>query len=127
MDLTLATPREYRPKRKIVQAASPRIKLTNDPREAVRDADVIYSDVWVSMGQEDQREERLKVFKPYQVNKNLLKKAKKDALIMHCLPAHRGEEITSGVIDSPHSIIFDQAENRLHLQKAILLLLLGKP
>ena len=127
VDLTLATPREYRPKRKIVQAASPRIKLTNDPRGAVRDADVIYTDVWVSMGQEDQREERLKVFKPYQVNKNLLKKAKKDALIMHCLPAHRGEEITSGVIDSPHSIIFDQAENRLHLQKAILLLLLGKP
>jgi ornithine carbamoyltransferase len=124
VNLTLATPREYKPARKILKGASPRIRLTNDPREAVKDADIIYTDVWVSMGQEAEREERLKAFKPYQVNRNLLKKAKKNPLIMHCLPAHRGEEITSGVIDSPNSIVFDQAENRLHLQKAILVLLL---
>lgn len=124
VNLALATPRGYEPKKEIVQSASRRIKITNDPGEAVKDADIIYTDVWVSMGEEKEREKRLKVFRPYQVNQNLLKKAKKDVLVMHCLPAHRGEEITSQVIDGSHSLVFDQAENRLHIAKAILVYLL---
>jgi ornithine carbamoyltransferase len=92
----------------------------------VKGADVIYTDVWVSMGQEAERRWRLEVFQPYQVNQALLQAAKPTALVMHCLPAHRGEEITAEVIDGPQSIVFDHAENRLHTQKAILHLLLGR-
>jgi len=86
----------------------------------VEKADVVYTDVWASMGQEAEREHRSRVFKTYQVNENLLSHAQEDYIVMHCLPAHRGEEITSGVIDGPHSVVLDQAENRLHVQKAIL-------
>lgn len=100
------------------------IFLTEDPHEAARGADVLYTDTWVSMGQEQEAETRRKVFKNYQINDSLLRLAKKGALVMHCLPAHRGEEITNEVLDGPNSIVFDQAENRLHVQKAILKFLL---
>ncbi len=89
-----------------------------------KNADVLYTDVWVSMGQEAEDKKRKKIFKDYQINSNILKAAKKDAIVMHCLPAHRGEEISSDVIDGPHSVVIDQAENRLHVQKAVLELLL---
>ncbi|WEX09075.1 ornithine carbamoyltransferase [Chelativorans sp. AA-79] len=101
------------------QANGGRITLTNDPEAAVRDADCVVTDTWVSMGQEH-RARGHNVFQPYQVNERLMSFAKKDALFMHCLPAHRGEEVTDAVIDGPHSVVFDEAENRLHAQKAVL-------
>ena len=93
--------------------------------QAVKDADVIYTDVWASMGQEAEAEERRKIFMPFQVNKDLIKHAKKDYIFMHCLPAHRGEEVTDDVVDSPNSVVFDEAENRLHTQKAAMALVMG--
>lgn len=99
--------------------------LTNDPAAAVKDADLIYTDVWASMGQEAEQAERAAIFANYQVNEELCSLAKPDYLFMHCLPAHRGEEVSSSVIDGPHSVIFDEAENRLHIQKAILAALMG--
>lgn len=102
-----------------------RIELTNDPMAAVKDVDVVYTDVWTSMGQEAEAEERRRIFSDYQVNEKLLSLAKKDALFMHPLPAHHGEEISSGLLDNPHSVVFAQAENRLHLQKALLAKLLS--
>ena len=102
------------------------VSTTHDPAEAVAGADVIYTDVWTSMGQEAETQERLKVFPPYQVNNNLVAKAKPGAIVMHCLPAHRGEEITDDVADGPQSLLFAQAENRLHAQKGILALLMGR-
>ena len=132
MKLVISTPPGYEPDKKILEgglklakATGADIKVLHEPGEAVKKADVIYTDVWVSMGMEKEREERLKVFKPYQVNERLISKAKKDVLVMHCLPAHRGEEITDDVLDGPNSIVFDQAENRLHVQKAILEFLMG--
>ncbi len=128
IQLTLACPEGYDPDRKIMakgkKEAREDISLYRDPLEAAKDADVLYTDVWVSMGQESENEERKKIFKNYQINKRLLKEARKDAIVMHCLPAHRGEEITSDVIDGPQSVVIDQAENRLHVQKAILEILL---
>ncbi|MFP4548294.1 MAG: ornithine carbamoyltransferase [Fidelibacterota bacterium] len=103
------------------KAGLSKIEYIRDPKEAVKDADVVYTDVWASMGQEDEAAERKKVFAPYQVNTELLSYAKKDVYAMHCLPAHRGDEITSEVVDGPHSIMFDEAENRMHIQKAIML------
>ena len=97
---------------------------THDPREAVAGADVVYTDVWASMGQEEEAAERARVFAPYQVNEELMAQAKPDAIAMHCLPAHRGQEITDGVCDGPHSALWDQAENRMHAQKAVLVELL---
>ena len=102
-----------------------RLVITRDPAEAVKDADVVYTDVWISMGQEAERERRLEVFSRYQLSERLLAFAKASAVVMHCLPAHRGEEITDAVVDGPQSIVLDQAENRLHAQKAIVLDLLG--
>ncbi|MCH8156635.1 MAG: ornithine carbamoyltransferase [Nitrospinae bacterium] len=96
------------------------IEILEDPHAAVKDADVIYTDVWVSMGQEEKADEKKSLLKPYQINRQLLESARKDVLVMHCLPAHREMEITSEVMDGKHSIVFDQAENRLHLQKALL-------
>ena len=126
---TLACPQGYDPDQGILEYASKNnadVALYRDPVKAVKKADVIYTDVWASMGREEEYKERIKRFKDYQVNEELVKHAKKDALIMHCLPAHRGEEITAGVIDGEHSVIYDQAENRLHVQKAILEILLSE-
>jgi ornithine carbamoyltransferase len=126
--LSLACPEKYKPdndilKRGMKDAKMP-ITVQDDPSEAVLDADVIYTDVWTSMGQEAEKEERRKIFKAYQVNQELLVRAKKDVIVMHCLPAHRGEEITDEVIDGPHSVVIDQAENRLHVQKSIMEILI---
>ncbi len=131
--MSVATPPGYEPNPEILEKAradaqqtGASFHLTHDPYEAVEEADVVYTDVWASMGKEKEREERAKIFAPYQVNFSLFSKAKKNAFFMHCLPAHRGEEVTDEVIDSPQSIVFDQAENRLHVQKAIMVLLLWK-
>ncbi|MEN6331276.1 MAG: ornithine carbamoyltransferase [Smithella sp.] len=126
--LALACPEGYDPDARIMargmKEAKEGITLYRDPLEAAQKADILYTDVWASMGQEAEQEERKKVFKYYQINKKVLKEAKKDALVMHCLPAHRGEEITADVIDGPHSVVIDEAENRLHVQKAIMEILL---
>jgi len=130
-DLTLACPAAHQPDRKVLvraqQEATSRIEVTSDPSLAAKDADVISTDTWVSMGQETEYRQRIKVFKEFQVNAHFLTVARKDVVVMHCLPAHRGEEITDEVMDGAHSIIFDQAENRLHLQKAILVTLMEGP
>lgn len=130
LNLHLACPQGYEPDRKIVEKATEdtsfKINLSSDPLEAAQDADIINTDTWVSMGQENERQKRVETFKNYQVNSSLLKVAKKDVLVMHCLPAHRGEEITDEVADGSHSIILEQAENRLHMQKAILEMLLAE-
>lgn len=122
--LTICTPRHYEPDAATLQnarkAGISTIEILSDPVQAVKDADIIYTDVWASMGQEEEAEKRRKIFKPYQVNSELLKHAKSDVNVMHCLPAHRGDEITDEVIDGPHSIVFDEAENRMHVQKAIM-------
>jgi len=117
--LTVATPKGYEPKEKLGK-----VKLTHKPKEAVKDADVIITDTWVSMGEEKEAKMRDKVFKPFQINSKLVKSAKSNYLFMHCLPAHRGFEVTSEIIDGKHSIVFDEAENRLHIQKALLYLLM---
>jgi ornithine carbamoyltransferase len=126
--LTIAYPKGHAPDPGIMSlagslGAAP--TLTEDPREAASGARVLYTDVWTSMGQEEEAEERKKKFAPYQVDEELMGLAEEDAIFLHCLPAHRGEEVTAGVIDGPRSRIFDQAENRLHAQKALLYLLLG--
>jgi ornithine carbamoyltransferase len=130
-DLTLACPAAHQPDRKVLgraqQEATSRIEVTSNPSLAAKDADVISTDAWVSMGQEKEYRQRIKVFKEFQVNAHFLTVARKDVVVMHCLPAHRGEEITDEVMDGAHSIIFDQAENRLHLQKAILVILMEGP
>ena len=120
----IATPKKYAPDKEVLKLAKAfaqetagRIFLTHSPKEAVTGADVIYSDVWVSMGQEKEARKRLKDFKGFQINGNLVKGAKKNFVFMHCLPAHRGQEVAAEVIDGSHSIVFDQAENRLHAQK----------
>lgn len=119
----LACPKGYEPNANVTQDAKrngARIVVTHDVAEAVRGADAVYTDVWASMGQEGERAARLKAFQGYQVNAAVVGMAKRDALVMHCLPAHRGEEITDETLESPRSIVFDQAENRLHVQKAIM-------
>ena len=128
MDMIVATPPGYEPDPTVVETCRRRggkVALTTDAREAAEGADVVYTDVWISMGQEAERERRHEAFQRYQVNETLLRFASPKALIMHCLPAHRGEEITDTVLDGPQSVILDQAENRLHAQKAIILHLLG--
>jgi len=126
--LDLACPEGYDPDESILRrgiAEAPAgVSLHRDPAEAVRDADVVYTDVWVSMGQEVERELRMKRFRGYQVNETLLERARKDVIVMHCLPAHRGEEITAEVIDGPRSVVIDEAENRLHVQKAVMEILM---
>jgi ornithine carbamoyltransferase len=133
MHLTAATPEGYEPTPTVVQQARAMametgsvINVIHDPQEAVANADVVYTDTWTSMGQEAEAEARRKVFPPYQVNQSLLAGARANAGVMHDLPAHRGEEITDDVADGPQSWIFDQAENRLHAQKAILVSLLAR-
>ncbi len=125
LNIHVATPKGFEPDKAALKEAKKVAKTFYHPKVAVKDADVIYTDVWVSMGQEKEAQEKKEIFKEFQVNKNLVQLAKKSALIMHCLPAHRQEEITSEVIDSKNSIVFDQAENRMHVQKAILIKLLG--
>jgi ornithine carbamoyltransferase len=129
--MSVATPAGYGPKKEILEQAlefarvsGAEIELGNDPAQAVKSAHAVYTDVWASMGQEAEAEERNKLFAPYQVNEALLANARKDALFMHCLPAKRGLEVTDEVMESPQCVAFDQAENRLHVQKAILLMLL---
>jgi ornithine carbamoyltransferase len=126
--LSLACPEQYEPDAAILargmREAIRGITLHRDPLDAVSDADVIYTDVWTSMGQEAEKDERTKVFQSYQINSSLLARARDNAIVMHCLPAHRGEEITDEVIDGPHSVVIDQAENRLHVQKAIMEILM---
>ncbi len=131
INITLGCPEGYGPHPQVLSKAKREAKrngceivVTNDPREAVKEADIVYTDVWTSMGKEKEHQEREKIFKPYQVNSKLVKWAKKDYLFMHCLPAHRGEEVTDEVADSKNSIIFDQAENRLHTQKALMALIM---
>ena len=128
VEMRVATPPGYEPSPAVVKAAQQAngcIRLTHDPAEAVAGADAVYTDVWTSMGQEAEAEARRQLFRPYQVNGELMRRAKPQALFMHCLPAHRGEEVTDEVMESPNSVVFDQAENRLHIQKAILLALLS--
>jgi len=129
--ISVATPKGYEPSAEIADAARELavisgggVEVVHDPIEAVAGADAVYTDVWASMGQESEAADRRKIFAPYQVNQNLFSCAAKHAVFMHCLPAHRGDEVTEAVIDSPRSVVFDQAENRLHIQKAILVLLL---
>jgi len=131
LDLAVATPKGFEANKAIVKESlkearksGAKIQFSNNAKAAVKGADCIYTDVWISMGHEKERKKRLKAFDGFQVNKKLVSLAKKNCLVMHCLPAHRGEEITDEIIDSPNSIVVDQAENRLHVQKAILLLLL---
>lgn len=129
INLTIACPEGYEPDPDVLERAREiarsEIIILRDPREAAGRADVVYTDVWVSMGQEKEADERRKRFRPYQVNMDLLRCAKRDVIVLHCLPAHRGEEITDDVIDGPYSVVFDQAENRLHTQKALLEFLLA--
>ncbi|MEW6592085.1 MAG: ornithine carbamoyltransferase [Candidatus Hadarchaeota archaeon] len=128
-----ACPKGYGPPEDVVAQAvknskksGAKIEILNDPEKAVNGADVIYTDVWVSMGQEKESEQKMKVFRPYQVNAGLVKLAKPNVIVMHCLPAHRGLEITDEVIDGPHSVVWDQAENRMHSQKGLIVHLLAK-
>lgn len=122
--LNIACPDPYRPDQTILRTASSYVEVCNDPRSAVKDADLVVTDVWASMGHEQEHEKRLTVFAPYQVNSELMTQAKQDALFMHCLPAHRGEEVSAEVIDGPQSVVWEEAENRLHSQKALLEFLL---
>ncbi|BCA55628.1 Ornithine carbamoyltransferase [Nitrospira sp. KM1] len=133
MSVALGCPSGYQPDQHVVDLArleaaktGATIDLSHDPHTAVKEADVIYADVWISMGREREQARRLKVLAPYQVNMRLVGRAKPDVIVMHCLPAHRGEEITADVLDGPQSVVIDQAENRLHMQKAILTQLLGE-
>ncbi len=130
--IRVATPKKYEPEARIVADAraiaeqtGAVIEVMNDPHKAVAGVDAIYTDTWASMGWEHEAEKRARIFAPYQVNENLTAAAAPNAVYMHCLPAHRGQEITDAVMDSPRSVVFDQAENRMHVQKAILLLLMG--
>ncbi|NLC63820.1 MAG: ornithine carbamoyltransferase [Thermoanaerobacterales bacterium] len=132
MDIAIASPKGYQPQQDVMEKANScakltgaKITITDDIFVAAKDADIVYTDVWASMGHESEQIDRLKVFKRYQVNDELLKVASDDVMVMHCLPAHRGEEITNEVIEGPHSVVFDEAENRLHVQKAILSLIMG--
>ena len=132
IDCAIASPEGYMPDSQVTLNAKDDAKksgadliITDDPVEAIKDADIVYTDTWVSMGQEAEKAERIKIFMPYQVNKELFKNAKADALFMHCLPAYRGYEVTEDVIDGKNSVIFDEAENRLHAQKAIMATLMA--
>lgn len=128
-DLTLACPKGYQPNSKVLKWALSKAKssilLTDDPMVAVKGADVLNTDVWASMGQETEQKKRLEAFSGFQLNAKTVKLAKKDCIVMHCLPAHREEEITDEVIEGPHSVVWDEAENRLHVQKAIMARLMG--
>lgn len=128
-EVRISTPKGYEPNQKIMETAEKSgasVKIFEHPEEAVADSDVVYTDTWVSMGSENEKDMRIKVFSPYSVNEDLMKIASKNAIVMHCLPAHRGEEITDGVMESEQSVVWRQAENRLHAQKALLVKLLSR-
>jgi ornithine carbamoyltransferase len=127
LHVAVATPEGYAPNASVAAEAAKlgRITITNDPAEALAGAHAVYTDVWASMGQETEAAERARIFTPYQVNEALFALARPDAVFLHCLPAKRGQEVTDAVMESPLSVVFDQAENRLHAQKALLLMLLG--
>ncbi|AGC69229.1 ornithine carbamoyltransferase ArgF [Thermoclostridium stercorarium subsp. stercorarium DSM 8532] len=132
VDISVATPEEYTCMDKYVNIAKQialetgsRVEILTNPKDAVKDADIVYTDTWVSMGMENEKEKRVKVFAPYQVNRELFSLAKPDAIFMHCLPAYRGYEVTEDVIDGPNSVVFDEAENRLHAQKAVMVKLMA--
>ena len=127
MDLSVTSPNGYEPNltiiekaKKVGQSTGSKVIYTNSPEEAIKQADIVVTDVWTSMGQEAEQKERIQAFLPYQVNAKLCSHAKEDFIFLHCLPAHRGEEVTAEIIDGPHAVVFDEAENRLHAQKAIL-------
>ncbi|MGM0370263.1 MAG: ornithine carbamoyltransferase [Bacillota bacterium] len=131
MDISIASPANYQPQSEVIATAEKlakqsgaNIEILKEPKVAAQEADVVYTDVWASMGDEDEAEERKKVFKDYQVNQELMSLTAEDSIFLHCLPAHRGEEVTADVIDGASSVVFDQAENRLHLQKAIMVKLM---
>jgi ornithine carbamoyltransferase len=133
IDIAIASPEGYTCGQRFVNDAKAaaeksgsKVIMTSDPVEAISDADVVYSDTWASMGQEAEKEIRAKIFAPYTIDKKLFANAKKDAIFMHCLPAYRGYEVTEDVIDGPNSVIFDEAENRLHAQKAVLVKLMAR-
>ena len=132
INFSVATPKGYECDKGIMDGAKHRAKSigsvitqTNDPEEAISNADAVYTDTWISMGQEKEKEDRIKLFMPYQINKELYAHAKDDAIFLHCLPAYRGLEMTEDIIDSPFSVVFDEAENRLHAQKAVMAALMG--
>jgi ornithine carbamoyltransferase len=126
-ELTLACPKGYEPADKLLERAktTAKVRVVQDPLEAAEGADVINTDVWASMGQEDEQKERVRAFSGYTVDAKLMKRANKNAIFLHCLPAHRGEEVAADVIDGPQSRVWDEAENRLHIQKAIMAVLIG--
>jgi ornithine carbamoyltransferase len=131
MHISIACPHGYEPDTGVMRSAKreaaktgSELRIMNDPARAVKDADAVYTDVWASMGQEAEQAIRVRAFKGYQLNARLMKAASPKAIVMHCLPAHRGEEITADVIDGPQSVVFDEAENRLHTQKAVLEMLM---
>jgi len=131
MDVTIASPSGYLPLEEVVEESKAnakyfgsKVEILSDPIAAVKNADIVYTDVWASMGQESEAQDRKKKFEKFQVNPDLVKNAKEDYLFMHCLPAHRGDEVVDEVADSPNSVIFDEAENRLHVQKAIMALVM---
>lgn len=133
MDMTLACPPRYTPDetlleeaRTIAASTGSRLEVNHDPQEAAEGADVVYTDVWISMGQEDERLARISAFSGFQVSQTLMQRAKEDAIVLHCLPAHRGEEIDADVLEGPQSVVWDEAENRLHTQRALLALLMGQ-
>lgn len=119
-ELAIACPEGFEPEPWLLERSKARVRLVRDPKEAVRNADLIATDVWASMGHEEERAKRIRIFSDYQVNAELMSLAKSDALFMHCLPAHRGEEVTAEVLDAPDSVVWDEAENRLHTKKALL-------
>lgn len=132
IDISLACPKGYQPTDEMIAQAyknaeksGAKVVITESIEEAVKDADALYTDIWVSMGKEEESKQRFEDLKDYQINKEVLAMAKRDAIVMHCLPAHRGEEITDDVLEGPQSVVFDEAENRLHAQKAIMALIMG--
>jgi ornithine carbamoyltransferase len=131
MTVRVATPKNYEPLAEIVQQAQQiaapggKVELTDDPKAAAQGSHILYTDVWASMGQEDLADSRIPIFQPYQINQELLALADPEAIVLHCLPAHRGEEITDAVMEGPQSRLWDQAENRMHAQKALMVALLG--
>ena len=125
-ELSIACPDAYRPDAAVLAAAGAKVTISNDPKKAISDADMVVTDVWASMGQEHERAERLRAFVGFQINEEILRLAQATAIFMHCLPVHRGEEVSASVIDGPQSVIWDEAENRIHAQKALLEFLIIK-